>query len=163
MHNPESETILPPTVKHRSRMLWYIADHKAREQSRNPAALGITLDGPGGSFTETSIGHFLAVVKGVVTTPPRETVLDGISLRVTEELCRSLKIPFLEDRLWLSGLHKYSEVMLAGTGFCLAGVSELFTWNPQPGRFAWPGPVFTKLLAAWSDLVGVDIARQFTG
>jgi hypothetical protein len=30
-------------------------------------------------------------------------------------------------------------------------------------KLPWPGPVFQKSLAAWSDLVGVDIAKQFTG
>lgn len=162
MHGVTSETVLPPTVKHRSRMLWHIADHKARQKTRNPTALGITLDGPDGAFTETSIGNFLAVVDGTVTTPPRGTALEGISLRVTEELCQNLNVPFTEDRLWLSHVDTFSEVMLTGTGFCLAGVSELFTSNPEPVRFPWPGPVFAKLLAAWSDLVGVDIAKQFT-
>jgi hypothetical protein len=36
-------------------------------------------------------------------------------------------------------------------------------WNMTPGRIEWPGPVFRKLLAAWSDLAGVDVERQFTG
>ena len=52
--------------------------------------------------------------------------------------------------------------MLTGTAFGLAGVAALHLWNPQPKRFAWPGPVFRELLAAWSDLVGVDIEKQFT-
>ena len=161
MHGVTSETILPPTVKHRSRMLWHIADCKAREQTRNPHALGIARSGPDGALTETSIGHFLAVIDGIVTTPPRDTVLDGISLRVTEELCRSLNIPFREDQLLLHRAGEFSEAMLTGTGFCLAGVSGLFTGNAQPTRFNWPGPVLLKLLSAWSDLVGVDIAKQF--
>lgn len=156
-------TVLPPTVKHRSRMLWHVADHKAREKSGNPTALGITINGPGGAFTETGVGHFLAVIDGTVTTPPRDTVLDGISLRMTEELCRAVGIPFAEARIPLSRPLAGSEAMLTGTGFCLAGVREMFLWNPEPVRFAWPGPVFGKLLAAWSDLVGVDIAKQFTG
>jgi hypothetical protein len=32
----------------------------------------------------------------------------------------------------------------------------------QVRSFEWPGPVFRQLLDAWSDLVGVDIAKQFT-
>ncbi len=115
-HGVDLETILPPTVKHRSRMLWHIADHKARQTSGKPAALGIPLDGPNGAFTETSIGNFLAVIDGTVTTPPRATVLDGISLRVTEALCRHLGIPFAEERLPLSRMGEFSEVMLTGTG-----------------------------------------------
>ena len=54
--------------------------------------------------------------------------------------------------------------MLAGTGFCLAGVREFVTApNDRFTRaYPWPGPVFRRLLAAWSDLVGVDVEKQFT-
>lgn len=163
MHGRNSESILPPTVKHRSRMVWHVADSKAREKTGNPLALGIALDGPGGAFTETSVANYLAVVDGVVTTPRRETILDGISLRVVEELCGASGIPFAEGRLPLSELSRSSEVMITGTGFCLAGVREMFLWNPEPYRFAWPGPVFRTLLAAWNDLVGLEIEASFTG
>jgi branched-chain amino acid aminotransferase len=162
MHGVHSETVLPPTIKHRSRMLWHVADHKARQQTRNPSTLGILSDGPGGAFTETSLGHFLVVIDGKVTTPPRDTVLDGISLRVTQEICKSLGIRFAEARIPISQSFANAEAMLTGTGFCIAGVRELFFWNPQPLRLAWPGPVFRKILAAWSDLVGLDIEKQFT-
>lgn len=163
MHGRNADSVLPPTVKHRSRMHWHMADHQARTKTRNPAALGIMIDGPGGAFTETSVANYLAVIDGVVTSPARDTILNGISLRVTQELCDSLGIPFAEGRLALSELEKPSEAMLTGTGFCLAGVSELYLWNPEPKRYEWPGPVFRQLLAAWSDLVGVDIEKQFVG
>lgn len=159
--NPAS-TVLPPTVKHRSRMLWHVADHKARKKTGNPAALGIAINGPGGAYTETGVGNFLAVIDGTVTTPPRDSVLDGISLRVTEDVCRAAGVPFAEARVPLSRPLAGTEAMLTGTGFGLAGVRELFLWNPEPVRLAWPSPVFRTLLAAWSDLVGVDIAKQFT-
>lgn len=162
-HGVHSETILPPTVKHRSRMLWHIADHKARTQTGNPAAFGILSDGPAGSLTETSVANFLAVVDGVVMSPPRETILDGISLRVTRELCESLGVPYAERNLALSDIPKHSEAMLTGTGFCLAGVREMSLTNAPSHRYEWPGPVFRRLLAAWSDLVGVDIERQLMG
>jgi branched-chain amino acid aminotransferase len=162
MHGVHGETILPPTIKHRSRMIWHIADHKARENTRNPAALGIMLDGPGGAYTETSIGHFLVVIDGVVTSPRQETILDGISLRVVRELCGTLGIAFTEARIPLAQPLTGCEAMLTGTGFCVAGVREMFGWNPEPDRFEWPGPVFRRLLAAWSDLVGMDIEKSFT-
>jgi branched-chain amino acid aminotransferase len=162
MHVVHGETILPPTIKHRSRMLWHIADHRARAKTRNPSALGIVIDGPGGAYTETSIGHFLVVLDGVVTSPPRVTILDGISLRVVQELCGTLGIPFAEARIPLAQPLVGCEAMVTGTGFCLAGVREMFTWNPEPARFEWPGPVFRRLLAAWSDLVGMDIEKSFT-
>lgn len=161
-------SVLPPTVKHRSRMLWHIADRKARELAGDPAALGLiwqvgSLDLPDG-VSETSVANVLAVLDGAVVTPPRSAVLDGVSLGVTRELCAGLGIAFAHAPLGLGDdLGRASEVMLTGTGFCLAGVRDLI----EPGaagrrRYDWPGPVFRRLLAAWSDLVGLDIAEQFT-
>ena len=46
--------------------------------------------------------------------------------------------------------------ILAGTGFCLAGVRRI-----DGVELPWPGPVFRRLLAAWSGLVGVDVEGQF--
>lgn len=154
------ESLLSPTVKHRSRMLWHVADHRAR--LIRPGALAVLTDGRGG-LTETSLANALAVVDGVVTSPPRETVLDGISLRVTRELCESLGVSFAEAPLPTAALSSFSEVLLTGTGFCLAGVSEVIDAGDRSHRLPWPGPVLRKLLAAWSDLVGVDIEKQFTG
>jgi branched-subunit amino acid aminotransferase/4-amino-4-deoxychorismate lyase len=155
-------TLLSPMVKHRSRMLWHIADHKARSDPRHPHAVAVLADGPGGTLTETSIANVLAVVDGVVVSPPREMILDGISLRTTFELCQTLGLPFAERPIGPADLARVSEMMLTGTGFGLAGVRDLFLEAPDPVRFAWPGPVFRQLLAAWSDRVGVDIERQFT-
>jgi len=155
-------TLLPPTVKHRSRLVWHVTDHLAHARTENPAALGVPLSGGGETLTETSIGHLLAVIDGTVITPPRPLVLDGISLRVTEELCRTAGIPFAEAPLPLSPRLQGSEMMLTGTGFCLAGVREIGHQHGELIPCAWPGPVFRRLLAAWSELVGVDIEGQFT-
>ena len=46
--------------------------------------------------------------------------------------------------------------MLTSTGFCLVGVSKLHG-KPLP----FPGPIFTRLLKAWNDEVGLDIHGQF--
>lgn len=158
-----SKSVLQPTVKHRSRMLWHIADHKAREITGKPAALGILL-GPGERLMETSVANFLVVVDGVVITPERTRVLDGISLRVTQELCEKLGLAFVEAPVLPADLERASEAMLTGTAFGLTGVRQLF--HPllgTPREFDWPGPVFGRLLAAWNKLCGVDIAMQFTG
>jgi branched-subunit amino acid aminotransferase/4-amino-4-deoxychorismate lyase len=142
-------------------MFWHIADHKAREQTGSPHALAISLENA--AVTETSIANFLVVVNGVVVSPPSHQVLAGISRRVTMELCRSLGIEFMEMPVKIAGLSGVSEAMLTGTGFCLAGVRELHHGRgSDPIRFEWPGPVFRRLLAAWSDLVGVDIEKSFT-
>ena len=48
-----------------------------------------------------------------------------------------------------------SEAMLTGTGFGIAGVRQI-----DGLELPWPGPVFRRLLAAWSGLVGIDIEKQ---
>jgi branched-chain amino acid aminotransferase len=155
------KSVLRSEVKHRSRMVWHIADHKARGLTGNPAALGILL-GPGEILIETSIANFLAVIDGAVVSPERSKVLDGISLRVTRELCATLGIAFVEAPLVPDDLERASEAMLTGTAFCLAAVREVIAESKEPLRFDWPGPVFRRLLAAWCDHVGIDIESQFT-
>lgn len=155
------DPVLPPTVKHRSRMFWHVADHKARAKA-GPHALALPT-GPRSSLTETGVGNFLAVIGGVVVSPPRGSVLDGISLRVTRELCAALGVPFMEAPITPADVRETNEALLTGTGFCLAGVRTLHSGGQSRARtFDWPGPVFRKLLAAWNGLVGLDIERQFT-
>jgi branched-chain amino acid aminotransferase len=162
-HPSGPDSVVPARIKHRSRMTWHVADHKARERTGRAHALAILL-GPTGALTETGVANFLAVIDDVVITPPRETALAGVSLRVTQELCAGLGLRFTEASITLADVHRISEAMLAGTGFCIAGVRSYSPlWNPSPKLFLWPGPVFRKLLAAWSDHVGVDIEKQFTG
>jgi hypothetical protein len=51
-----------------------------------------------------------------------------------------------------------NEAFLAGTGFCVAGVGRI-----DGADLPWPGPVFRRLLAAWSEMVGLDVEQQFLG
>lgn len=154
-HQPaDPGAVLPPHVKHRSRMAWWVADHAPKP----PHAVAILTDRPGGTLTETAVANFLAVVGGVVVSPPRAMVLDGISLRVTEELCDRLRLPFAEWDLPVEDVPRMSEAMLTGTGFGLAGVRQIGDHD-----LPWPGPVYRRLLAAWSELVRVDVEGQFVG
>jgi branched-chain amino acid aminotransferase len=144
-------SLVPPTAKHRSRMAWHVAAHRVP-----PGTTAVLTDGAG-NVTETAVANVLAVFDGVVTSPPRDTILDGISLRVTHELCAAAGLRWEERPIPVGEVASASEAMLTGTGFCVAGVRGF-----DGVELRWPGPVFTKLLAAWSDLVGVDVAAQFT-
>lgn len=167
--------ILDPMVKHRSRLFWYMAEQRLRDpdcQFYRPGDLPVVmnLDGVG----DTSVGTILAVHGDRVITPEHSTVLDGISAKVVGELCDQIGLRFGDAPLDMRGLYGVqkvidgdptlkgvTEMLLTGTGFCLAGVRK-FASKDASRSYAWPGPVFTKLLAAWSDLVGLDIAKQFT-
>ena len=98
--------------------------------------LSVVVDTPGGPL-ELHNAHI----------PPAPS--NGLAKVETWEI----DIPFAVASVTLGDVHRISEAMLTGTGFCLAGVREYHHyWNPRPRRFEWPGPVFRKLLAAWSDL-----------
>jgi branched-subunit amino acid aminotransferase/4-amino-4-deoxychorismate lyase len=141
-----------PRIKQRSRIHWWLADRAARRIDGSASAL--LLD-EHGFVTETAAANLLVVRGGVVLTPPRLSVLDGISLRVTKELCQELAIRFEERPLSADDCRSADEVMLTGTSFCLAGVSSI-----DGVQLPWPGAVFETLLSGWNGRVGLDLRRQ---
>ena len=143
---------LDPRIKHRSRLHWWIAGQEAQQAESGAWALLLDTDG---FITETAAANFLLVKDGAVISPPRDSILGGISLLTTEEICQELQIPFEERQLTLEDCLEADEALLTGTSFCLAGVSQL---NGE--RIPWPGKVFEKLLEAWNQRVGMDIRQQ---
>ncbi len=157
-HGCARDDITPPAVKHRSRLHWWRADRIVRERlgPEGPSHRIALLTEQDGNLTETAIGNLLIVRDGVVLTPA-SGVLNSISLRVVEELCGQLEIPFRpQDALRLADCAGASEAMLCGSAFCLAGVRWIAGHD-----VSWPGPITQRLLAAWSERVGVNIAGQF--
>src|SRR5438105_694321 len=72
-HQPvDDAAILSPRWKQRSRMVWHIAEHLAG------ADVAVLLDRPDGTLTETAIANILAVIDGILVTPLRNRILDGI-------------------------------------------------------------------------------------
>jgi D-alanine transaminase/branched-chain amino acid aminotransferase len=142
-----------PRIKQRSRLSWWIAEREVQEME--PGASALLLDASN-HVTETAAANLLIVRAGTVLTPPRSTVLEGISLKVIEEICDQLSIPFREQTLTLADCQTADEAMLSCTSFCLAGVRSV-----QGVQLPWPGPIFLRLLTAWSQAVNVDIRGQF--
>src|SRR5262249_21739352 len=135
-----------------SRLGWWLAEQEARAIDAGAAALLCDLDG---HVTETAAANFLIVKDGTIFSPPAESVLEGISLRVTRELCAAGGIPFAERALSVDDCLAADEALLTSTPYGLAGVSRL---NAQP--LPWPAPTLTRLQQAWNKIVGIDIAKQ---
>lgn len=171
IQSSDSHDLVPPPVKHRSRLSWHVAERTINDRGSRfycPNAVPVVLNHLG--IGDTAIGSLLAVVKNAVICPVPETVLESISVKVVGELCRDLGIrcePLPLD--WRSlcaddaalSFHP-SEVLLTGTGFTVAGVKQ-FWIGDRKREFHWPGPVYRRLMSAWSERVGVDIERQFRG
>ncbi len=146
------ELCVDPRIKQRSRIHWWLAEQEVRQSDAGAQALLVNLHG---YVTETATANLALVRDGAVLTPQRTTVLDGISLRVTEGLCRQLGITFMEAALSLEECRGAEEAFLTGTAFCLAGVRSV-----NGVALPWPGPITEALSEAWMRLVGLDFRAQ---
>jgi branched-chain amino acid aminotransferase len=143
---------IDPRIKQRSRLHWWLADREVH--AHHPGAMAVLLDGAG-HLTETAAANVLVVKGGTVLSPPRDTILGGVSLLVVEELCGALGIPFAERPLTVYDAQTADEMLLTSTPYCLAGVSR-FNGLPLP----WPGAILGRLLTAWGEQLGLDIRGQ---
>jgi branched-subunit amino acid aminotransferase/4-amino-4-deoxychorismate lyase len=149
--------LLPPSVKHRSRMMWHVAEHKVRAWAV-PGAVPVVFseEGP----IDTPIGGVLVVIDGVVHFPPEAAVLDSITVKTAGELCDRLGIPVNN---WPGGefvrlAHRATELILAGTGCGLVGVRAFASAPGLSLAFPVTGPVLTRLRAAWAEDVAASRA-----
>jgi len=145
----------PPELKCRSRMHYYLADRRANGVEEGARAL--LLDEQG-YVSETSTANIVVFKRseGLISPPP-EKILPGISLRVIFELAAQLGVPVVQRDLLPADLAGADEVFLGGTSLCMLPVTRLDGRPIGDGR---PGEMFRRLLAAWSELVGVDIIAQ---
>ena len=145
----------PPEIKCRSRMHYYLADKLAME--KEPGARAVFLDGEG-FITETSTANVLIYRKGEgLISPPKEKILQGISLAMVFEIAVKLEIPCLNRNLTVEDLSAADEIILTSTPVCLLPATRL---NGRPIGGGHPGEISRKLLAAWSEIAGLDIVAQ---
>lgn len=143
--------IVPLSVKHRSRLAWWLAG-RAVETGRVPVLYDECSSTP-----DTAIGSVLAVMGHTVYRGEIDCELESISLKVVEELCGVTGFKLTWARKPFQQEMGMGELMLAGSAFGLAGIRRF-----DNREYDWPGPVTLKLQAAWSQLVGLNIAKQFT-
>jgi branched-subunit amino acid aminotransferase/4-amino-4-deoxychorismate lyase len=145
----------PPELKCRSRMHYYLADRAA--DAAQPGARAVLLD-EDGFIAEATTANVVVVRGGEgLVTPPDAHILPGVSLGVVHELAAASGLPFVSRPLRVEEFKSADEAMLCSTSVCLLPVVECDGQQIGDGR---PGPIFRRLLSAWSALVGVDIAEQ---
>ncbi len=145
----------PPWLKCRSRMHYYLADQEAAH--KDPGARAVLLDREG-FVTETSTANLVIYrAEEGLLSPPRERILPGISLEVLFQLAHWLGIRTGFRPLRPEEVASADEIMITSTPFCVLPVTRL---QGQPVGAGHPGPIYQKLLQAWSQEVGVDIVGQ---
>ena len=145
---------LSPGIKTRNRLHWYIADRQAAEQ--DPGAVALLLDREG-FVTETSAANLFAVIGGKVVTPGRSRPLSGISQQFVLDLAGGMGLPIAEADLLLDDVTAASELFASSSISCLQPVTYVNGQAIADGR---PGPVYERLMAAWSRRVDLDIVSQ---
>ena len=152
-HVPED--CWPSALKCRSRMNYYLADAEARKIEKGSRALMQDHDG---FVTEATTANIvLALSSGELVAPPIEKTLPGISVAVLRELASAHDVPFTTRDLTVDNVATAAEVFLTSTSPCMLPVVRL---NGKPIGDGKPGPQYRRLLSAWSDLLGLDIAKQ---
>lgn len=143
----------PRHIKCRSRMHYYLADRAAHQQQAGARAL--LLD-QAGQVCETASANVVAyrASEGLVS-PPRGQILPGITLEVLFELAAALGMACVERPLMLDDLLTADEVMLTSTPSGLLPVTRI---DERAIGSGVPGSVYQALLAAFSRLVGIDLA-----
>jgi branched-chain amino acid aminotransferase len=148
-------TCWPATLKCRSRMHYYLADRRAA--AADPQARALLLDAQG-LVTEASTANVLIHRTGEGLVSPRyASILHGISLSVAAELAGQLGVPFKQRDITVDDVAAADEVFLTSTTTCILPVTR---FNGRPIGDGRPGGLFARLLAAWSELVGLSVADQ---
>jgi branched-subunit amino acid aminotransferase/4-amino-4-deoxychorismate lyase len=145
---------IDPKMKYRSRMHFYLAEKEAQLVDTDASALLLDLDG---NITETNAANFLMVACGTLMSPTTRNTLPGISRLTVIELAVELGIPFVEREIQVFDAVNANEVLLSSTPYCLMPVTRI---NGRTIANGQPGPIYRRLLDAWSRRVGLDIERQ---
>ena len=149
-----SSDTMDPKVKHHSRANFVLAELEANDVE--PGASPILLD-QDGNLTE-GIGYNVFLVKdGSLRTPTDRSILQGISRSVVFDVAGQLDILVIEEDLQPYDLYTADEVFFSRTSPRIVPVSMV---DRREVGEEFPGPVTKQLLAAHSEMVGVDIVDQ---
>jgi len=145
---------LDPRIKNRSRLPYTLAEMEAKLVDPEAQSVILDLDG---HVAENKGGNIFAVSKGVLRTPTTVNCLAGISRATALELAQQLGIPAQETVLQPYDLATADEMFFTSTPYCIMPSTKFNGHAVGDGQV---GPVTKRLLAAWSELVGLDIVAQ---
>jgi branched-chain amino acid aminotransferase len=145
---------LDPRIKNRSRLAYTLAEMEAKQV--DPAAQSVILD-LDGHVAENKGGNIFCISKGVLKTPSTVNCLAGVSRATALELAQKLGIPTQETVLQPYDLATADEMFFTSTPYCIMPSTK---FNNLPVGDGKVGPITSRLLEAWSDLVGMDIVGQ---
>jgi branched-subunit amino acid aminotransferase/4-amino-4-deoxychorismate lyase len=147
-------TCWPLHAKVRSRLHYFLADREASSAEPGARALLAHADG---RISETTTANVAIVRRGMIVAPPDADALPGISLAHVERLAAREGIACRRESLRAADVCAADEMLLTSTPSCLLPATRFDGHPIGTGR---AGPVYRRLLAAWSHDVGLDIEAQ---
>ncbi len=145
---------LSPKAKIANKMNHFMAEFEAKEVHPDAVALMLDMDG---NVAECTGANFMFVADGEIKVPNRRHVLPGVSMATIMELAETLDIPVREGDYTPFDVYQSDEAFITSTSYSIAPVATL---NGRPIGDEMPGPITRGLLAAWSDLAGVNFVDQ---
>jgi branched-chain amino acid aminotransferase len=154
-HMQASRKCWPPELKCRSRMHYYLADREANEIE--PGARAVLLDETGFVCEATTANVLACFEREGIVSPPHDKILPGVSAAMVAELATSLGIGYAERDLTPADMSRATEILLTSTSPCVLPVVRFAGRRIGDGL---PGNTYRRLLDAWGNAVGIDIAAQ---
>ena len=145
---------LDARIKNRSRMAYTLAEMEVKLV--DPDAQGVIVD-IYGNIAENKGGNVFVVSEGVLKTPTASNALLGITRETVLELAQQLDVQTSETLLQPYDLYTADELFFTSTPYCLMPATR---FNGLPVGDGQVGPVTQQLLAAWSEMVEMDIVQQ---
>jgi branched-chain amino acid aminotransferase len=147
--------LLEPKVKNRSRIHYLMANIEISNYAgKNVWAL--LLD-PDGFVAEGTGANFFIIKDGALITPEPRNILLGVTRNHTMGLARQLGMEVIERNIGLYDVANADEAFFTSTPFCMLPVLKVNGATIGAGKI---GPMYAKLMDAWSQDVGLDIIGQ---
>ena len=148
--------LMDPKIKNRSRLFYLNANIEVSQfKGDNNWALMLDTDG---FIAEGTGDNFFLVKDNTIITPEGRNILRGISRDyVLNELSSQLGVKAIEKNIEQYDVYTADEAFMTGTPFCMLPVTKL---NGLPIGDGLVGPIFNKILSAWSSNTGINIKSQ---
>ena len=147
--------LLEPKIKNRSRMHYLMANLDVAMVD-DPTAWALLFD-PDGFIAEGTGSNFFMVKDGTLLTPEPRNILRGIRRKYTIQLAREMGLEVVECNLNRYDAINADEAFFTSTAFTLMPCVKVHGTQLGDGK---TGPITSKLINAWNELVGLDYIVQ---